>query len=305
MPTRLHGMDITFSDTLTEMVGASQGLTLADQVQDLTRTLLAMPQVKCEVIHRFAPGLYIRELSMPAGVMAVGHRQRFEHLNVLLKGRVTVMNDDGTTTELVAPMMFVGKPGKRVGIVTEDMVWQNIYATNETDVEKLEAMFLDKDDLWRDHLAAENLLALPDESERQDYAAMLAEFGVQHEFARAESERADNMTDLPTGSYKVKVGDSRIEGKGLFATADIQPDEVICPGRLGDLRTIAGRYTNHSPRPNARPVRYGATDIYLVATRPIAGCLGGHDGEEITIDYREAMRLAQQINQEKLPCPHS
>jgi hypothetical protein len=33
-------------------------------------------------------------------------------------------------------------------------------------------------------------------------------------------------------------------------------------------------------------------DIDLVATRQIAGCTGGQPGEEITIDYRQALRLS-------------
>ena len=43
------------------------------------------------------------------------------------------------------------------GYILKDMVWQNIYATDETDVEKLEAMFLDKSQTWQEHLDAEGV----------------------------------------------------------------------------------------------------------------------------------------------------
>lgn len=291
-------MDIVPKDMLTDLVAKGGGSSLAENVDSLQEYMLQLPQVKCEVLHRFAPGLYIREVTVPAGTMAVGHWQRFEHLNILLKGKVTVMNDDGSTSRLEAPMMFVGKPGRKIGYIEEDMVWQNIYATTETDVEKLEETFLDKSAMWHGHLESIQQRLLPPVDDVEDFRAMLDEVGVTEEFARRESERTDNMIDLPYGTYKMKVGNSSIEGKGLFATADIEPGEVIGPARIDDKRTIAGRYTNHAKIPNAKPVRNGHKGIELVALRHIAGCHGGHDGEEITIDYRESLRLAMQINME-------
>lgn len=64
--------------------------------------------------------------------------------------------------------------------------------------------------------------------------------------------------------------------------------------RIGDKRTPAGRYTNHSASPNAKfvPTRDG---LNLVATRRITGMTGGRVGEEITIDYRQALELRKQL----------
>lgn len=291
-------MEIATKHLLTDIVSRADGDSMIERVDSLQQVMLNLPQVKCEVIHRFAPNLYIREVSIPAGTMAIGHWQRFEHLNVLLKGKVRIMHDDGSTELLEAPMMFVGKPGRKVGYIEEDMVWQNIYSTSERDVEKLEAHFLDKDKIWHAHLDEVKQKLLPCEDDHNDFLNMLDEFGLDLDFAKRESEREDNMCELPAGTYKIKVGDSHIHGKGLFATADIKAGETICPARIGDLRTIAGRYTNHSARPNACMVRVGHKEINLVALRDIDGCTGGHDGEEITIDYRVALRLAVQINQE-------
>lgn len=291
-------MTIVPNTILTDLVNSGAGNSLVEKVDSLQTFMLAQEQAKCEVIHRFAPGIYVREVSMPAGTLAIGHYQKTEHLNIMLKGRATVLNDDGTTSELVAPMIFVGKPGRKVGYIHEDMVWQNIYATTETDVEVLEAAFLDKSESFGAHLEHYKAKLLPSAVDNSDYFDLLAELGVTEEQVRAETELDTNMIDLPYGSYKIKVGESRIEGSGLMATADIHPGEVIAPARIDDKRTIAGRYTNHSPNPNAKPVRNGHKGIDLVALREISGCHGGHDGEEITIDYRESLRLAMQINQE-------
>lgn len=275
--------------------------TIADSMRTLTigglaeaeRALLAHEQVECPVIHHFGPGIYIRELSMKAGTMAIGHHQKQEHVNVLLKGRVLMLMDDGSTREVAAPLMYVGKPGRKIGYVLEDMVWQNIYATTETDIQKIESMFLEKSEAFDATRASTLFHAATNRSaDCQDFAAMLCEYGISEDVVRAQSENPADQTGFPAGAWKVKTGPSPIQGTGLFATADILPGEIIAPARIGGLRTPAGRYTNHSHAPNARMVLTASCDINLVALSEIKGCRGGMDGEEITIDYRQALALS-------------
>lgn len=263
-------------------------------IERVERMVLEHEQMPCPVIHRFAPGLYIREITMPAGAFCIGAEHTVEHLNVMLAGRVSVRNEAGTVTELVAPMTYVGKPGKKIGYVHEDVVWQNIFATDETDIETLEAMFVVKGSAWEQANQARLRPSIQDIYDRQDYRRVLAEYGIPHEVALAQSINTSDMRPFPYGGYKVMVTDSPIEGRGLFATAEIQPGEVIAPARIGDKRTPAGRYTNHSASPNAKfvPTRDG---LNLVATRRITGMAGGRVGEEITIDYRQALELRKQL----------
>lgn len=271
-----------------------------EQIRELERHMLELDQVELPVIHRFSPGLYIREVAMPAGTFAIGHRQKTDHLNVLLKGRVRVVNDSGQIDELVAPMFFVGKPGQKVGYIVEDMVWQNIYATTETDIETLEAMFIEKDEVWHQDVASRRRsVPLQVERDRMDYWRVLGEFGISHDVARAETEFADDLTTFPHGSYKVMVSDSMIDGRGLMATANIAPGEIIAPARVGGKRTPAGRYTNHSPNPNAEFVLRTNGDLDLVAIRAIQGNAGGRTGQEITIDYRQALNMRKRLCQQQ------
>lgn len=258
----------------------------------LEREMLKAEQMPCPVIHRFAPGLYIREINMPAGAFAIGAYHHTAHLNIMMKGRLTILSDNGSITELKAPMMFVSQPGQKIGYVHEDTVWQNIFATDETDIETLEAMYVDKGRAWR--VANEQRLqrsALLHEADRSDYWRVLAEFGVSHTQARRETEHIGDTIPFPHGGYKVMVSDSPIDGRGLFATAAIAPDEVIAPARVRGCRTPAWRYTNHSIFPNARFVMRQNGDLDLVATRQISGMQGGMPGDEITIDYRHALTL--------------
>ena len=274
----------------------------AKGLDEAERIMLGMEQVECPVIHHFGPGIYIRELSMKAGTMAIGHHQKHEHVNVLLKGRVLMVQDDGSTREVAAPLMYVGKPGRKIGLVLEDMVWQNIYATTETDIEVIESMFLDKSAAFDDARTADLLASAScHDDDRADYAAMLSECGFTEEIARSQSENTADQIPFPTGAWRVKTGASAIEGKGLFATSDIQAGELIAPARIGGMRTPAGRYTNHSAEPNARMVFTQSGDINLVALKTVAGCRGGLDGEEITIDYRQALSLSGITSRKESP----
>lgn len=270
-----------------------EAIEIKEKIGRIELACLQERQRECSVIHRFGPGIYIREVSIPGDTFAIGHYQKTTHQNVMLKGRVTVLKDDGTTAELKAPTIFVGKPGRKIGYIHEDMVWLNIYSTEETDVEKLEKMFLDKSDNWiANDEARYSMEKLKHEGDREDYERVLLEVGISHETVRAQTENMTDQIDVPLGGYKVKLGNSPIEGKGLFATANIEVEEIIAPARIDGKRTFAGRYTNHSIKPNAEMVLLPNKNIHLIAIDDIAGCQGGNDGDEITIDYRQALSLS-------------
>jgi hypothetical protein len=61
----------------------------------------------------------------------------------MVSGRMLILQDDGSKKELVAPMTFMAKPGRKVAYILETVVFQNIYSTPETDIEKLENMCVD------------------------------------------------------------------------------------------------------------------------------------------------------------------
>lgn len=258
----------------------------------LEAALLMKEQAPCPVIHRFGPGLYIREVHIPAGTFAVGHRQKREHFNVMLSGRVSMVQPDGGLSVLSAPQAFVAPPGRKVGLVLEDMVWQNIYATDERDIAKLEEMFLDKSENWEQN-ANQQLIAqrLAHENDRLDYQAMLGDVGVEHSTVVAQSEDESDQVPFPPENWRLMVAPSAIHGNGLFATYPIAAGEVIAPARIGDKRTPAGRFTNHAASPNARMQWGPDNSVVLVAIKPIRGCCGGGNGEEITVDYRKSVAL--------------
>lgn len=265
--------------------GATGALSeLLDQVK---AKALELPQAECPVRHHFAPGLYVREVTMPAGIFALGRIHKRQQLNIMLSGAVEVLNDDGSTQLLKAPQMFIGPPGRKVGLVQETMVWLNIWATDETDVAKLEAELLEPDT----DLEAAQALPMPRVDDQADYALLLAELGLEDWQVREDMAQAGPTIPLPAGSYKFALGESSIEGIGIWCTAPISAGERIGPARIGNGKTVLGRYLNHSPEPNAR-VEIDGDRIEVIAAEPLAGQRGGLPGVEITIDYRQAQRVA-------------
>jgi hypothetical protein len=116
----------------------------------LESAMLTQPQTECPVTHHFGPGVYIREVRIPAGLLVVGHSHRDENLNIMLAGKMALLVD-GQISIVEAPFMKVALPGRKVGYAIEETVWQNVYATDETDIAKLEEMYVDKSAAWLAH----------------------------------------------------------------------------------------------------------------------------------------------------------
>lgn len=264
------------------------------ELEQLESHMLDFPQVECPVVHHFGPGVYIREVTLPAGTFAVGHAQRHEHLNIMLAGSVAVLGDDGEVKVLHAPLIFTGQPGRKVGVILETCIWQNVYPNpdNERDVDVLEAKWLDKSGTWQAHEAAKQLSLIDaHEADRLDFLKVVKLAGFDEATVRAQSENQADQIPMPDGFARITVRPSPIEGQGIFLSYPAEQGELIGPARLNGMRTPLGRYTNHSRTPNAVFVKQGG-DIYLYALRRIAGCTGGSQGEEVTIDYRQALALS-------------
>lgn len=96
--------------------------------------------------HSFAPGLYARQVTCPAGAVIVTKLHKTEHFIFMLKGRVQVVTEDGPV-EIVAPCMFRNPIGvKRAVHVLEETVWVNVMANPDdlTDMDAIEDRYIAK-----------------------------------------------------------------------------------------------------------------------------------------------------------------
>lgn len=90
------------------------------------------------LFHRFADGMYTREMHVPKGALIVGaiHKNAY-HINVI-KGKLWVVNEF-EAKEIEAPFSFTARAGvKNIGYVLEDLVWVDTSRTDKTTVEEAE-----------------------------------------------------------------------------------------------------------------------------------------------------------------------
>jgi hypothetical protein len=115
-----------------------------DNVTTLGQYLSTLPQTDCALMHRFAPGVYLREIHMPADTVVIGKVHKTEHFNILLQGACLIVHEDGRREELRAPLTFVSGAGvQKVLYIIEDMIWQTVHVTPETDMAKLEELIVE------------------------------------------------------------------------------------------------------------------------------------------------------------------
>jgi hypothetical protein len=273
------------------MASAASMLAAIKSPEQAEIALLEAPQAECPVAHYFGPGVAIREVRLAAGTLAVGHHQRHSHLNMLVQGKVAMLQEDGSLRTIEAPLIYTAPPGRKVGYVLEDTVWQNIYSTELTDPRDIEERFIEKSAYWQQkELSAQAERQFARAVDRQDFVVLLGELGVSADAVRAQTEDLADQEWVECGIVRVDASD--IEGQGLFVTAPVSAGAVICPARIGGKRTQAGRFVNHSVTPNCRMVLRQNGDIDLVAIVDLDGCRGGSVGQELTIDYRQTLALS-------------
>ena len=118
---------------------------MRERIDKLEAEMFKQEQVAIATTHHFAKGIYAREILIKAGTLLTGKIHKTEHLNIVSKGSITVWTEDGMK-RVDAPFTMVSRPGtKRVGYAHEDTVWTTIHATDETDLEKLEAELIAAD----------------------------------------------------------------------------------------------------------------------------------------------------------------
>lgn len=271
------------------------------QIEKLEAVMLEYEQVEAPVIHRFCDdGTYMRQVTLPRKTFAIGHEHTRDCFNVILEGSASVLIE-GRVKRIVGPDVFVGKAGERkVGFIHEETVWLTVHATTERDLAALEEQLLVKSPAFKafeqrvKEGAVVRRMGNPFSQgylqDRADYQRAIADLGRTHVQVRAIVENEVDQIPMPEGAgLKMIVAPSKIDGLGIFATAGIEPGEMIAPARIKTMRTPAGRYTNHALYPNAF-MQVNDCDIHLVADRPI------HRGEEITVNYREARQTAEKLD---------
>jgi hypothetical protein len=99
------------------------------------------------LVHTFAHGMYIRQITVPAGHLVLTYVHKQSHPYFLLKGDVTVIEEHGNKL-IHAPCSYITAAGtQRLCLCHTETVWTTVHLnlTNERDIDKIE------DDLYACH----------------------------------------------------------------------------------------------------------------------------------------------------------
>lgn len=112
------------------------------QLEEAIKELPAQVDLDELTSHYFAPGIYVRKLFIPAGMVLTGKIHRHEIMNILVSGTIRVTTDDGIK-ELSGLQIYNSPPGmKKAALAMTDTIWLNIHPTEETDLVKIEKEFI-------------------------------------------------------------------------------------------------------------------------------------------------------------------
>lgn len=124
---------VDFTTTLSTMSG-----DMIEKLFAIEAVLLQMPQVEVPLRHCFGNKVYVREMTAPKGSILIGKMHKYKQVNIVIKGDISVLTEDGWK-RLKSGDMFESPAGiKRAGFTHEDTVWTTICGTEETEVNKAE-----------------------------------------------------------------------------------------------------------------------------------------------------------------------
>jgi len=119
-----------------------------EQIVRLQQAMLPEQVPMPEAVHHFAPGMYGREFSMPAGMVVVGKIHKHGHLMMVVKGRATVVDEFGRY-EVAAGFVQASRPGaKRAVYAHEDTTFVTVHLnpTDSADLDFIEAEHIEPED---------------------------------------------------------------------------------------------------------------------------------------------------------------
>jgi len=124
---------VKFTTSLNAMPG-----DIIEKLFAIEAVLKQMPQVELPLRHCFGNKVYVREMTAPKGSIIIGKMHKFKQVNIVVKGDISVLTEDGWK-RLKSGEMFESPAGiKRAGYTHEDTVWTTICGTEEIDIEKAE-----------------------------------------------------------------------------------------------------------------------------------------------------------------------
>ena len=121
-------------------------LSLRDKTFLAEAEMKKLPQLDLKFDNFFSLGVYARQLYIPKNTTLVGKIHKYENLNILAQGDMSVLIGN-EIVRIKAPFTVVSPPGtKRIAYAHEDCVWITVHGTHETNLDRIEQEFIAQDE---------------------------------------------------------------------------------------------------------------------------------------------------------------
>lgn len=128
---------------IAQMIGKVSGdiaeTSVQEKIEALEAEWLKLPQAHIPVTHHYAGGIYIREITIPAGTAITGRIYLDDHFDIMVSGEIIVSSIDGIK-HLSGFNLFKGNQGKkRAGYTITNVHWFTICCSPDTEIESITA----------------------------------------------------------------------------------------------------------------------------------------------------------------------
>lgn len=270
LPAALSQVDAFLGHQISSIIsgGDFDGCVDAIEAHLADRGRFGLCGADCEMNWTHSNGVSVKEMILSPMAIVTGSEHKIETINTVTNGSVVVFTKKGYKY-FVAGDVFISMPGiRKLGITFDGVSFTNAFPNpeNERDEDKLDDLYFEpaKDHERVDEFECFKRISGLDQDTIDDYMITAGE-----------------PIPLPCGS--MKLGDSDIDGTGVFATKDILKGEHFPVFSMLGERTILARYSNHSFKPDL--VLEG---MYAIALRDI------EKGEEVTMNYLDNLMKTKQ-----------
>jgi hypothetical protein len=118
------------------LANATRADILALEAAALASDPAEFPRRECPLVHRFVPGIYAREIFMPAGTFAMGKIHRKAHLSVIL-GDVSFVSTVEGLRRVTGMETFECEAGIKRAVYCHADTWWTTFHPNPSDLRDL------------------------------------------------------------------------------------------------------------------------------------------------------------------------
>ena len=246
------------------MTEALQPIKTVTDLEEITREL---PQADIPATECIIGSMYTREILIPKDHVLTGRVYKRGYVDIMLSGDITITDTNGTY-RLTGYNLLEGPAGrKRAGYAHEDTRWLTVHDLRDIKSNPTEDISF---------VTIAEFIEFDSKNARDSYEGFLLNNDLKEETVRGQSEN-EPYSAIEGPFY---LGDSPIEGKGVFAKTFLGAGNLVGPTLDKGKKTQLGRYVNHSDYPNTIYAEQG-----LMVTRAI------DTGQEITVNYGHSPRL--------------